>query len=200
MNCHQHKNEHSGQFKSNECLRCHQDGGVVKLTKSSVRAYHGPTSTFPLERKHKSVPCVSCHKNNEYLPISPQCGTCHEDKLHKGSLGDNCNRCHKGGAWKALAFDHNIDTSWKLEGFHTTFATCAECHEKRDYSNTPTECAGCHLEDDPHSLQLGTDCENCHKEDGSNHFDHNTQSVFPIKGKHQERKCSDYTYCMFQLS
>lgn len=194
MDCHRHKKAHDGEFKNNQCLTCHVDPGKVTITKRSVELYHGPKSGFPLVKKHKGVACEKCHLNDTYKDTPKECGTrCHEDWLHQGSLGDTCSRCHKGGEWNAVRFDHTDDTKWPLVGLHKTAAECSDCHPDRLFKGTPKECSasGCHAEDDVHEGKLGKDCQKCHQETGAVTFNHNTMSVFKLDGSHLMTKCSD---------
>jgi len=197
QNCHQHKNVHDGKFPDSKCRECHKDAGVKEINRNfALKEYHGPTSSFPLIRKHAGVECVLCHPNDMYEGTPTECGSrCHEDSLHRGSLGDECSRCHATGTWKALEFDHTDDTEWPLNGLHRTVPKCADCHPEpeRDFANTPTNCSavGCHAKDDAHQGKLGTRCENCHLESGDNIFDHNTQARFKLDGAHLTTKCSE---------
>ena len=194
MGCHQHKNVHDHQFKDSECTRCHKGAGEIDLTAKSVDLYHGPTSKFPLVKAHKGLKCAQCHKDDNYKDTPAECGVrCHEDSLHKGSLGNECSRCHMGGTWEAVRFDHTDDTKWPLKGMHAQIPDCADCHPKREYHDTPTNCgaAGCHAKDDAHKGRLGNKCEQCHVETGDNIFNHNTMSRFKLDGKHLTTKCGD---------
>ncbi len=192
--CHKHANVHDGEFKDNQCLQCHKSAGRTEIRPETVDRYHGPKSRFPLVKGHKNVKCAQCHINDVYENTPMECGVrCHEDSLHRGSLSDECSRCHSGGVWKANRFDHTEDTSWPLNGLHKTVPACEDCHPGRQYSTTPKECAsaGCHAKDDVHEAKLGSKCEECHLETGENIFDHNTQSTFILDGKHLTTKCSD---------
>jgi hypothetical protein len=194
MGCHRHKNQHDREFTDKDCKRCHKGPGVRRLTKKSVEIYHGPNSRFPLRYKHKKVKCAKCHINDVYKDTPRECGVrCHEDSLHKGRLGDECSRCHTGGTWKALRFDHTDDTKWPLIGLHKKVPKCEDCHPKRRYKPTPTNCSakGCHAKDDAHKGRLGDRCERCHKETGANIFNHNTMSKYKLDGAHLTTKCSE---------
>jgi hypothetical protein len=118
--------------------------------------------------------------------------SCHEDSLHKGSLGQDCSRCHEPGKWLAVRFDHKTDTRWPLEGKHTQVKACESCHPDRRYHGTPTTCsaAGCHKADDVHQGQLGTRCQTCHSTDGSMLFRHNRDATFKLDGKHAPLVCA----------
>jgi hypothetical protein len=194
MGCHKHKNVHDREFTDKDCLGCHKGAGRIDLTAKSVDIYHGPKSRFPLVKEHKDVGCAQCHINDVYKDTPMECGVrCHEDSLHRGSLGDQCSRCHSPGEWEAVRFDHDEDTTWPLVGLHATVPKCEDCHPKRVYAETPTGCAavGCHAADDAHQGALGDQCQNCHLETGANIFDHNEQSDFILDGKHLTTKCSE---------
>lgn len=192
--CHEHKNVHPKErYKDSECQRCH-DPGKVQIKAQSVDFYHGPKSKFPLIKGHKGVRCGQCHPKDQFTGTSPECGErCHEDSLHKGSLGDECSRCHMPGIWDAVRFDHADDTRWPLEGLHAKIADCSDCHATREYTGTPTSCSaeGCHAKDDVHKGRLGKGCERCHKVTGDNVFNHNTMSQFGLSGQHLKVRCAE---------
>lgn len=214
MNCHQHRKVHAdpqnpnGKFKNSQCLNCHLKPGSIDVKyQDMVKIYHGPDSNFPLVKSHKGVACEDCHKGRDkkgrttFETISRECGTsgCHEDILHKGTLGDTCTPCHSSGTWDALNFDHNVDTfpdgtpGYPLKGEHKN-NTCESCHGvNRQFKDTPRACSadGCHAEDDAHKGRLGKECEKCHVETGDNLFNHNTMSVFHLDGKHLDVRCAD---------
>ena len=218
--CHAHAKVHSddqhpdGKYKSAQCLQCHENGGNPQMRTSKdnklVNDVHGPQGTFPLIKKHKDVPCASCHTGRDaknktsFSDLKPDCnaaGQCHEDSLHKASLGAKCINCHVSGTWDALKFDHAqpfpADAKGKvaafpLKGEHKN-NKCEACHPTRNFVEAGTTCAsaGCHLEDDAHKGRLGTKCEQCHNEAGDNTFNHNTMSAFRIDGKHLAVRCAD---------
>ncbi|MCA9676757.1 MAG: hypothetical protein KC464_17110, partial [Myxococcales bacterium] len=194
MGCHQHKNVHDGQWKDSQCTNCHKGAGQIELTKKSTEMYHGPKSRFPLVKSHKFVKCVQCHPKDSYKDTPMECGVrCHEDSLHKGSLGQTCTACHSPGMWDAVRFDHTDDTDWPLKGLHKKVPQCTDCHPKRQYAETPRNCSaeGCHAKDDAHKGRLGNKCERCHLETGDNQFNHNTMSRYKLEGKHLTVRCSD---------
>lgn len=191
MGCHKHEKVHDRKFKDNECLKCHKMAGSMDAAVGARDKFHGPDSRFPLLFAHARVDCEKCHKDNQWKGIPMECGVkCHEDSLHRGSLGDVCSRCHQGGRWEAVFFDHDQDSTYKLKGLHKK-ATCEGCHPNREYKPTPTSCgdAKCHLSDDAHEAKLGTKCERCHRETGANVFKHNTMSVFKLEDSHLKVAC-----------
>jgi len=214
MGCHQHTNVHDKKFKNNECTRsgCHEAAGKLEVDyKKLTELYHGPKSQFPLVKGHKGVPCGDCHTGRSgkkglttFDKIPSDCnasGKCHEDSLHKGSLGEGCDTCHSSGTWDALKFDHDEPfpddakgevKSFPLKGEHLK-NECEDCHPQRKFAETPATCSaeGCHADDDAHKGRLGDKCERCHVETGDNIFNHNTMSTFHLDGKHLDVRCAD---------
>jgi hypothetical protein len=209
--CHQHKNVHDGKWKSSECLGCHQAGKLEVDFEKLRDKYHGPKSDFPLVKDHKPVPCADCHTGRDkkgattFTKIDTNCsstGKCHEDSLHQGTLGNDCNSCHSSGTWDATRFDHQVPfpkdakgevAAFPLKGEHLK-NKCEDCHTtKRDFAATPATCSaqGCHADDDAHKGRLGPKCEKCHVETGDNTFNHNTMSAFHLDGKHLDVRCAD---------
>ena len=213
MSCHEHKDVHDKKYQNNECTRggCHTAAGKLEFDyKTLTERFHGPQSQFPLVKGHKGVPCTDCHTGRKkkgqttFDKIPTDCnasGKCHEDSLHKGSLGEECVACHSSGTWDALLFDHDEPfpddakgevKSFPLKGAHKD-NDCEACHPKRQFAQTPSTCSaeGCHAEDDAHKGRLGDQCQKCHVETGDNIFNHNTMSKFAIDGKHRDVRCAD---------
>jgi hypothetical protein len=199
MGCHTHENVHKKQFTNDQCLKCHARSGDVNQTADPkafaerVKIGHGPGKPFQLVDGHRISDCRKCHKNDNYRDMPKNCGSCHEDRLHKGSLGkDTCLNCHEGARWAATKFDHD-KTNYPLLGKHKE-AQCESCHPSRQYKPTPTSCGdgACHLKDDAHERSLGTKCEQCHNPTGQLTFDHNDPKVpnrWHLDGKHQLVRC-----------
>jgi hypothetical protein len=222
MSCHAHAKVHrdddhpNGKYKNTQCLQCHLKPGdpTIRTGKDNkiVNEVHGFTGAFPLVKGHREdkVACTKCHTGRDkkgktsFSELKPNCnaaGQCHEDSLHKGTLGDKCLLCHAGGIWDAVKFDHDKPfppdakgkvASFPLKGEHKK-NKCEACHPNRKFSEAPTTCAaeGCHKADDAHKGRLGDKCEQCHVETGDNIFNHNTMSTFRLDGKHLTTRCSD---------
>jgi hypothetical protein len=218
--CHAHAKVHSddehpdGKYKSSQCLQCHQNGGNPQMRTGKdnklVTDVHGLTGTFPLIKKHKDVPCADCHTGRDakgktsFSGLKPDCsaaGQCHEDSLHRSTLGNKCLTCHVSGTWDALKFDHNVPfpadakskvAAFPLKGEHKN-NKCEACHPERKFVEANTTCAaeGCHRDDDAHKGRLGDKCEQCHVETGDNTFNHNKMSTFKLDGKHLAVRCAD---------
>lgn len=220
MSCHAHAKVHkddehpTGKYKNSQCLQCHMHAGdpTIRTGRDNriVGDAHGPNGTFPLIKKHKDVACGACHTGRDsrsktsFSGLKPNCnaaGQCHEDSLHRGTLGDGCMACHVSGTWDAIKFDHDkpfpkdakgkVD-SFPLKGEHKK-NKCESCHPQRKFSEAPTTCSaeGCHKADDAHKGRLGDKCEQCHVETGDNIFNHNSMAAFRLDGKHLTVRCAD---------
>jgi hypothetical protein len=139
------------------------------------------------------VPCADCHPSHRVgqhvvlEPVGANCRGCHEDTLHRGSLGDACVACHAAGSWAAPGFDHAA--RFPLRGGHASVA-CAACHPARDFAAARRACIACHAGDDAHGGRLGRTCERCHADDGAITFDH-ARTRFPLIGAHRAVACAD---------
>lgn len=217
MSCHQHEGVHANQYtdlpksrapkgpdgkRMQTCLECHAQPGVMRINTNTkfYREIHGKAGKWPLTDNHALVACAKCHEADavEFKDTPAQCAVrCHKDTLHEGRLGDECDKCHQPGIWKAVRFDHTDDSDWPLLGLHETVPKCADCHpghpNSKKYKGVPKNCSaeGCHAKDDAHRGKLGQKCEMCHLETGENIFDHNAQSDFKLDGAHLVTQCSD---------
>jgi hypothetical protein len=62
-------------------------------------------------------------------------------------------------------FDHNIQTSFTLDGAHLDVA-CDDCHRSSlaSMQRTGDSCGDCHRTDDVHDGEFGPDCGRCHSD------------------------------------
>lgn len=142
------------------CARCHAE--------TSFRAFpdgfdHGLWTGFVLDGAHDDLDCASCHaplRRPDALgrtwgrAAGGSCSSCHADP-HAGQFttpaGIDCGRCHATERFDALAFRHNLDSRFRLDGAHARVA-CGECHlptvirgvETVRYKPLSTECVACH--------------------------------------------------------
>ena len=87
---------------------------------------------------------------------------------------DGCRTCHSETGWHE-GFDHDKDTSFKLDGLHARL-DCSACHSDRRFRTAGRECADCHGDAaallagrfgdarggaDPHAD--GVACADCHR-------------------------------------
>jgi hypothetical protein len=155
--------------------------------------------------------CSSCHESVEtriaagsgYHATVPAnaCATCHQD--------------HLGVEFELVRFDTagfaHDDVGYAPELSHATL-DCRTCHEpghvrdpavvaekaahgalERTFLGLPTECAGCHREDDPHGGQFASrGCADCHDAgawETPTGFDH-SQARFRLDGEHARVECA----------
>jgi hypothetical protein len=176
-----------------QCSSCHtehlgRDGDIVHL---SPLALDHTATDFPLEDRHASVPCSSCHASGKRYREAPrQCAACHrDDDAHSGRLGPDCGKCHAARGWSDTRFDHHA-TGYDLRGRHASLA-CATCHAANRYDGTPTRCVSCHAPDDAHQGARGADCASCHDEVRwkASGFDHARAANFALLGAHAQLAC-----------
>lgn len=147
------------------CDSCHTLDGKAFAT-ARVRFDHRTTG-FPLERRHGSQPCISCHARGEKVPDA-RCSSCHLNP-HVGQMGGRCADCHEPDRWSLIRFDHDA-SGFPLRGAHF-MATCTECHTGQRWIGLTDACWDCHASDAGRALQRTgieahrfgrTDCEDCH--------------------------------------
>lgn len=156
--CHAIDDSHAGQLGEN-CSQCHAQSEWHQ----TVGFDHDLTG-FPLTGLHATVACGECHSSNRFHDAATDCAGCHaDDDIHKGTLGSECGSCHNANDWAQTAFDHDLHTSFPLDGGHTDL-DCGACHSdtSASASDVPSTCGGCHLADDVHRGQFGSRCEQCH--------------------------------------
>ncbi len=202
------------------CADCHTDIHRGELGKTCDRC-HAPQSwlipdmtqkhngtRFPLMGPHQSLPCQSCHINQqkqEYINVPVDCYGCHRSTYdatvspaHRAAgFGTDCQQCHSmtAFAWGG-SFNHDL-TPFPLTGAHVS-QPCAQCHPSGKFAGTPTQCSSCHISqynaamNPVHNPGFPTDCASCHTTAGWSPalFDHNKTS-FPLTGAHAARPCSD---------
>jgi len=143
-----HSDAHGGTAtlagKPADCAECHRVTGFSPATLSVARHQ---TTKYPLEGKHQSVPCSSCHRKETnpamasrlgpskvvIRPAFGRCLDCHAD-LHGGQLAarsdkGDCAACHKVAGWTPSGFDpaQHAKLRLALEGRHAE-VPCSACH------------------------------------------------------------------------
>jgi hypothetical protein len=163
-----HNDPHEGRLdkfiSASGCESCH-----IVETWHKANYDHSQTK-LPLEGKHKDIACAACHSIDkggklslEFTGLPLQCQGCHQDIHHGQFAGQldktsgssqtdtDCNRCHTSGDWQPAKFDHNRDSSFKLDGAHLKVA-CVACHKEitgvdrpyRLFKPLETSCSSCH--------------------------------------------------------
>jgi len=141
--------------------------------------------------------CLSCHEHENVMEdltagtgfhgrFEParnvECATCHRE--HEGREADIVRL-------DTETFDHDF-TDFALAGTHTELA-CEDCHSAGgSFRQTPSDCFGCHQDDDAHLGRLGEDCVSCHQETSwqKTEFDHTRETDFTLTGAHGSVKCA----------
>ena len=165
------------------------------------RAFH-KTASFPLEGRHLTVACASCHIKGVVQGTPTTCYDCHwlrrQDDPYRTRLGSACEQCHRPTAWTAAKWDHGAATGMPLNASHKTLG-CDTCHKNALFSGVTLGCATCHQKDYDATTRpahkasgFSTDCAGCHKASDTTfdqaHFDHN--AVFPLVGPHAVQDCT----------
>jgi hypothetical protein len=167
-----HADPHAGQF-----ARRHVAGaGATAATEASARVACTPCHTavawdsvsfdhdstrYPLRGAHRTLACSKCHTppapgrpiRFSGLPLTCDGAGCHVDP-HGGQFADRprggtCTTCHTEAAWASLAFDHQKDSDYQLDGAHRRLR-CVACHKSEGqppvvrYRPLPHRCEDCH--------------------------------------------------------
>jgi len=165
------------------------------------RAFHNGTG-FPLDGRHQTVPCQSCHLNGVYKGTPTTCFDCHwirrQDDRYQTRLGLRCEVCHTTTNWLPARWNHQADAGVPLNPVHMLLA-CDTCHRDARFETPSLDCASCHMEDyretrEPNHAAAGfpTNCETCHRPSDASFeqavFDHN--AYFPLIGVHATQACA----------
>jgi len=182
LSCHKKDDKHEGQ-EGKKCEQCHNDRAWKE-----TRFDHGQ-SRFPLTGKHIVTACKKCHDTPRYKDAPRDCHSCHkkEDK-HKQKFGVQCETCHNTRAWSIWHFDHDLKTTYRLDGSHRKVA-CESCHKEpapkgKNAAVVGSSCISCHRNEDVHDGQFGARCEQCHVTDSWKKFKNRVGSLkLPITEK-----------------
>ena len=181
---------------SESCASCHTDheGRSADIIKLDITRFDHQFTDFELSGAHVEVDCQDCHADDSIYREAPSaCFDCHgEDDQHEGGLGRDCQDCHGTVDWSEARFDHEVETGYALLGGHQPVA-CTDCHVEQVYQDTPTDCYGCHRDDDTHDGLNGSDCAFCHISRAWTEtvFDHADETGFGLFGRHEQIACAD---------
>jgi hypothetical protein len=154
--------------------------------------------------------CANCHDRSDRSRQTGRCLACHKEvaadvRQHRGYHGHlaaidatECRACHSEHLGRNAdivklsreQFNHAL-TDYPLKGAHAT-APCASCHlAGQPYRKAPSDCLGCHRQEEPHEGKLGRDCASCHDEVAWRHvrYDHD-KTAFPLHDRHAEIACA----------
>ena len=179
------------------CDSCHSPEGWSFASRAFHKAGH-----FPLEGRHLSVPCASCHLDGLIKGTPTRCYDCHwirrQDDPYRTRLGNECEECHRPTSWTAVLWDHGARTGMPLNGAHRSL-NCDACHKDRVFTNASFDCYSCHREDyeetdDPNHMRAGfpTTCELCHLPSHTSweQASFNHAASYPLVGVHATQACS----------
>ncbi len=191
-----HTDAHKGGM-TQSCDSCHTPQGW----NFASRAFH-KAGVFPLEGRHLSVPCASCHLDGLIKGTPTRCYDCHwirrQDDPYRTRLGNECEECHRPTSWTAVLWNHGARTGMPLNGGHRNL-NCDACHKDRVFTTASYDCYSCHREDyeetnDPNHLRAGfpTQCVLCHlpSQTSFRQASFNHVSIFPLQGVHATLACS----------
>jgi hypothetical protein len=191
-----HADQHQGQMGA-ECVSCH----TPKSWRVVSRAFH-KTGAFPLEGRHLTVECSSCHLNGAIKGTPVRCVDCHwirrQDDRYRTRLGVECERCHRPVAWTAVNWNHGTNTGVPLSLVHQALG-CDGCHTNQNFQRGGVTCVSCHAAAyqaarNPNHVAAGfpTACDVCHRASHSSWsqttFTHD--GYFPLTGAHATQACS----------
>ncbi|PWB52354.1 MAG: hypothetical protein C3F13_11355 [Anaerolineales bacterium] len=138
ITCHKQEDQtfmtdHQVQFSSS-CLDCHD--GMDRLSNFDHNTF------FPLDGKHTSVDCETCHANKVFKNTPTECYQCHEEPdIHKGVFGQRCAYCHTTDTWSPATLKlHTFPINHGLDD-PALQLNCDTCHGQNYYEYT---CYSCH--------------------------------------------------------
>lgn len=189
-------NHVAGNFSQN-CATCHSTAAWRPAS------FDHNTTKFALTGAHVSVPCQTCHLNNNYQLVYTNCYQCHATDFQgatnpnhaAGNFSQNCATCHSTTAWQPATFDHGT-TKFALTGAHVA-TPCVSCHTNNNYQLVYTNCYQCHASDfqgatNPNHVagNFSQVCQTCHSTTAWQPatFDHST-TKFPLTGIHITTAC-----------
>ena len=180
--CHASQDKHNGVLGTT-CEQCHT------ATQWSSASYNHNSAAFKLVGAHTGVTCEKCHTKAPPASTATSCVGCHAAQdAHNGSMGSNCETCHKPTAWMDVSVNHNA-FPFKLTGAHAG-VSCSQCHKDSTPKNTPTACASCHTKPTSHDSHFSGVCSSCHttKAWRPAAFNHATTS-YKLTGAHLSVTC-----------
>lgn len=161
------------QFADGGCVDCHQDPhqsqpestmarlgceGCHQVSSWRISVFDHDATSFPLLDRHRQIGCLDCHTvpdqdDGIWVSLSSQCDSCHVDEHRDQFATSPCSECHRPSAWPDLLFDHQQDSSFRIDGAHQRVA-CDQCHQSQQDSNgrftryrpLDSQCEACHAE------------------------------------------------------
>jgi hypothetical protein len=150
----------------------------------------------PFARDDQRQLCLDCH-DKVAGDIAGRRGFHFRSEPARTGQCRNCHTDHEGRDADIVRLDpqtfNHAQADFVLEGGHKGLA-CAGCHEPpARYREAPSDCSGCHADDDIHRKSLGEDCATCHSVASWKQakFDHAraTELRYPLTGAHAQVEC-----------
>lgn len=128
-----------------QCESCHTPQAWPKLVAFSWT--HEMVSGFRLEGAHRTVDCMSCHRDGRFGGVETRCASCHERDYLEAQEPDHvaagfprtCESCHLPShrRWSQAVFFHRFPID---SGPHRL--PCSDCHLTESYREF--SCTHCH--------------------------------------------------------
>jgi hypothetical protein len=149
------------------CNTCHNTTSWAGAT------FNHNNTPFPLTGAHTTVPCASCHINNNYTTLPTACYGCHQ-KDYQSTTNPNhaaagfptsCQTCHNTASWLGATFNH----TWFPTNHGGANGVCNTCHTNP--SNFAVfQCTNCHTKTQTDANHQGVsgyvynspNCYQCH--------------------------------------
>lgn len=206
-----HDDPHAGRLGP-ACESCHTTQGFEV---PQPEGFDHSRTRYPLEGRHASLACASCHDPQRAWgkrPAFGRCENCHADS-HRGTAtlqgrAADCASCHSVAGFERSTYgvDDHRNAAFPLEGAHAR-VTCRDCHRVPGNGASAARsavrlrpvhaaCADCHA--DAHAAQLAARpdagaCESCHRVQGwrPSTFDlgRHARLELPLSGRHAEIEC-----------
>lgn len=184
--CHAEDDQHRGNL-GQMCSDCHTETAWAE-----AQFDHETKTGYALTGAHARAECSGCHAEERYAETSQRCVSCHlADDEHKGTNGTECEGCHVTADWADVRFDHLAAAAFALTGGHAGLE-CNDCHTGNRFAHdAPSDCNGCHRDDDVHAGSNGPKCDDCHRvtEWLDVSFDHERDAHFALHDAHAELEC-----------
>jgi hypothetical protein len=189
-----------------QCEQCHRP-----ISWNAVSWDHGGMTGVALNASHRTMECVSCHRDANFSTAVVLCASCHR-KDYDATRAPNhaaagfplsCESCHRpaDATWRTgVGSEFNHNAIFPLQGIHAT-VSCVSCHRSNIYTGTARDCVGCHQADynatqTPNHAAAGfpTACETCHRPTDTEWrgtgaaFNHT--AIFPLVGVHAAQACA----------
>lgn len=219
ISCHAKDDIHyfeTPKFKGKDCASCH----VTEAWKDVEKFDHSRETGYALVGAHAEKSCKTCHvsegpKNIKYKWPNlgtQKCLACHKEQ-HQGNFspkfsGPQCLTCHNQKDWKQNNFKHDL-TGFPLSGAHAR-QNCVDCHKSNNVGKATKDfnfkglqkaCASCHADYHGFGNEVldklkapAKNCQTCHTDQAWKvplNFQHNSDTRFPISGKHVQNSCFD---------